>query len=88
MMNNFENMMEILANGNEYEMTFTSRAIECMMVASYGKTDTLEVTLVFNGDRPYGYHLPLEIVKGLMMAESVGRYYNTHIRHTYKGERL
>jgi|LakMenEpi03Aug12_release.lakeMendotaPanAssembly.Ray.scaffolds.fasta_scaffold628843_1 lysyl-tRNA synthetase class 2 len=51
--------------------------------------DDNTLRIVFNSGRDYLYHdVPQDVFQDLELAESIGRYFNTHIRDNFESSEL
>jgi hypothetical protein len=51
--------------------------------------DDNTLRIVFNSGRDYLYHdVPQDVFTDLVLAESIGRYFNTYIRDNYESSEL
>ena len=46
------------------------------------------VYIQFQNDDVYRYNMPAEIYHDMLMAESIGEYFNKHVRKVYPGVKL
>ncbi len=65
-------------------------AVQSSNVTSVGyESDTRTLLVRFKSGDLYKYrNVPPEVYKGLLMAESVGKYLNQHIKKTFKYEKV
>jgi hypothetical protein len=61
---------------------------ESIAILAIGYDDNT-LRIVFNSGRDYLYHdVPQDVFTDLVLAESIGRYFNTYIRDNYESSEL